>query len=105
MNRAKDFVINGSQNALVFGHNETTRSDLRIFNADGGGLMHQFAASQDLFFSTCTRLFERMINTVPRGIQLTDVIAPIPVKPVKLELSLSPNNTILLTGNIRVSLG
>ncbi|KAI6080244.1 heme peroxidase [Hypoxylon rubiginosum] len=78
---ATQFVSNSMQNPLAFGHNETTRSDFRIFNADGGELIRKMAESQQLFWDTCTTLLERMLNTVPRDVQLTEVIQPIPVRP------------------------
>ncbi|KAH8894675.1 heme peroxidase [Thozetella sp. PMI_491] len=99
---ATEFVANTSQNPLAFGHNETTRSDFRIFNADGGDLISKMAASPAFFLSTCNSLLERMLNTVPRGVELTDVIAPVPVKPLALSMDMDKTgNNLTISGTIR----
>jgi len=103
---AKDFVSNSTQNVLVVGTNVTTRSDLWIFNADGGNLMQKMAASAEFFSLTCQTLLERMINTVPRGVQLTDIITPIRIKPTLLDIILMPETkTMTIWGSVRVSSG
>src|ERR1700761_5998089 len=83
--RAVDFISNTTQNPLVVGPNETD-SDLRIFNADGGALMRDFAKSNPHFLSTCQNLVERMVNTVPGTVKLSDPIIPISVKPQTIVL-------------------
>ncbi|KAJ6472542.1 heme peroxidase [Mycena sanguinolenta] len=68
--------LNGTtENVLVVGSNITTRSDLRIFSSDGNVTM-QGLASPDTFNQVCTDLIERMINTVPSTVTLTDPIEP-----------------------------
>jgi hypothetical protein len=99
---AKEFVTNVTQNPLAFGQNETTRSDFRIFNADGGKVISQLADSNDYFLSTCTTMLERMINTVPRSAKLTDVINPIDVKPRNLFITPNGDGTLFVNGFIRV---
>ncbi|KAK4081296.1 CAZyme family AA2 [Trichoderma aggressivum f. europaeum] len=99
---AKEFVGNVSQNPLAFGQNETTRSDFRIFNADGGDMISQMASSNDFFLSTCNTMFERMLNTVPRDVQLTDVIEPLKIKPRKLSVTVNDDETLSITGFIRI---
>ena len=80
----------------------TMRSDFRIFHdADNGNLINQMASSQEYFFSTCARLFERMINTVPKTVTLTSVIDPIPLKPRRVSLRLE-GGLISASGEIRV---
>ncbi|KAK1238510.1 hypothetical protein MKX07_006656 [Trichoderma sp. CBMAI-0711] len=98
---AKEFVANVSQNPLAFGQNETTRSDFRIFNADGGNMISQMATSNDFFLDTCNTMFERMINTVPSNVKLTD-INPLDVKPRKLTVTVNDDETLSVTGVIRV---
>lgn len=100
---AVQFVRNISQNPLAFGHNHETRSDARIFNADGGELIRRMAKSNDFFISTCKDLVERMINTVPRDVQLTETITPIQVKPVGLKIRINDDATMTISGEIRVS--
>ncbi|KAL7781786.1 heme peroxidase [Trichoderma afarasin] len=99
---AKEFVANVSQNPLAFGQNETTRSDFRIFNADGGDMISQMASSNDFFLNTCTTMFERMINTVPRDVKLTDVIKPLKIKPRKLSVTVNDDQTLSVSGFMRI---
>ncbi|KAH8883560.1 heme peroxidase [Thozetella sp. PMI_491] len=99
---AIEFVGNVSQNPLAFGQNETTRSDFRIFNLDGGKMISDMAASNDFFLSTCTDLLARMINTVPRGVVLSNVIQPVEVKPRDLRIDLAMNGTMTVSGNLRI---
>jgi hypothetical protein len=99
---AVQFVTNVTQNPLAFGQNETTRSDARIFNADGGDVISHMADSQDFFLSTCNTMFERMLNTVPRSVTLTDVINPAPVKPRDITMTVNADGTITLIVVLRV---
>lgn len=43
-----------------------------------------------------------MIDTVPKGVQLTDVIEPLIVKPQDAQLTYMGDGTLLLTGEVRV---
>lgn len=70
--------------------------------ADGGKLIRKFAESNDFFLETCGPLFARMVDTVPRGVQLTDVITPIQVKPKLLRINVDKNGTMTVSGRIRV---
>jgi len=93
------------KNPLAFGYNETTRSDARIFKADEGELISRMAASNDFYLSTCTTLLERMINTVPKDVVLSQPIDPIPIKPSNLYAQVNAaNHTLVISGAIRVSL-
>ena len=93
---------NISQNPLAFGHNSTTNSDFRIFNADGGDMIARMAADNSFFQSTCQRLLERMVNTVPKEVTLTDVISPVDVKPGMLYAAVNDDGTVTYSGHIRV---
>ncbi|KAF5376339.1 hypothetical protein D9757_008666 [Collybiopsis confluens] len=66
-----EYLQNTTQNVLVIGPNITTRSDFRIFSSDGNDTM-QSLLSPDNFNNTCSSLFERMLNTVPNDVKLTD---------------------------------
>ncbi len=66
-------------------------------------MIGDMAASSDFFRSTCTNIFERMINTVPSNVVLTDVIEPVSVKPRSLDISVNANGTITVSGIVRVS--
>jgi hypothetical protein len=63
--------------------------------------MSSFANSPDLFASTCATLFAKMLDTVPSGVQLTDVIRALPVKPDNVQLALD-GDTLRLSGQLRV---
>jgi hypothetical protein len=61
------------------------------------------AASPDFFASTCQNLLERMLNTVPRGVQLTDIITPIRVKPALQDINFMPEAKLMnILGTVRV---
>ncbi|KAF7375895.1 Peroxidase [Mycena sanguinolenta] len=79
-NIASEYIAGTTQNPLVVGANDTTNSDKRIFGSDGNVTMLSFANSADLFALTCSTLIARMLDTVPSGVQLTEVVTPPPVK-------------------------
>lgn len=47
-------------------------------------------------------MLERMINTVPRIVKLTDIINPIAVKPRNLFITPNADGTLYVNGFIRV---
>ncbi|KAJ7494262.1 heme peroxidase [Mycena galericulata] len=100
-NVATEYISGSTKNPLVVGFNETTNSDKRIFASDGNATMLSFAKSPELFASTCADLFARMLNTVPKGVHLTDVITPLPVKPTDVEIILDADNKLQLSGQVR----
>ncbi|KAF7340537.1 Peroxidase [Mycena sanguinolenta] len=100
-NIAKEYISGTTQNPLVVGFNDTTNSDKRIFGSDGNTTMLSFANSPDVFASTCADLFARMLDTVPSGVQLTDVISPLPVKPSNIEVIMD-GDTLQLWGQLRL---
>jgi hypothetical protein len=61
----------------------------------------RFAESPQVFSSTCGSLLARMLDTVPRGVQLTQVITPLPVKPSGLDLVLD-GDVLKFSGEVRV---
>ncbi|KAF9058627.1 heme peroxidase [Rhodocollybia butyracea] len=65
------YLQNTTEDVLVVGPNVTTRSDFRIFSSDGNATM-QSLLNPGTFTQTCADLIERMINTVPNGVSLTD---------------------------------
>ncbi|KAJ7804117.1 heme peroxidase [Mycena olivaceomarginata] len=100
-NIATEYISGTTQNPLVVGFNDTTNSDKRIFGSDGNATMHSFADSPKLFASTCADLFARMLDTVPTGVQLTDVITALPVKPASVDLILN-GDILQLSGFVRL---
>ncbi|KAK1227053.1 hypothetical protein PQX77_009963 [Marasmius sp. AFHP31] len=92
-----------TSNPLVVGPNATTNSDLRIFSSDGNATM-QSLAEPDVFNKTCGELIERMINTVPKNVELTDVVTPMQYKvsQPKLFVGDASNGTMTFTATLRV---
>ncbi|KAF8180537.1 heme peroxidase [Mycena galopus ATCC 62051] len=99
-NITTEYISVITQNPLVVGLNDTTNSDKRIFGSDGNSTMSSFADSVDLFASTCAVVFAKMLNTVPQGVELTEVINPLPVKPSDLSLILA-GDTLQFSGQVR----
>ncbi|KAF7345939.1 Peroxidase [Mycena venus] len=99
-NVATEYIAGTTQNPLVVGLNDTTNSDKRIFGSDGNVTMRSFADSPVLFASTCAELMGRMLDTVPSGVQLTDVVTPLPVKPDHISLILD-GDTLQFSGDVR----
>jgi hypothetical protein len=102
--RATEFINNTTTNPLVAGQNVTTRSDFRIFSSDSGDMMRNMAASNDFFLSTCNTLLERMLNTVPKNVVLTDPVEFYPVKPSFMDVAVMPDGNMAVSGVVRVSL-
>ncbi|KAJ7113369.1 heme peroxidase [Mycena epipterygia] len=99
-NIAIEYISRTTQNPLVVGFNDTTNSDRRIFGSDGNVTMLSFAKSSELFASRCSELFARMLDTVPSGVQLSDVITPLPVKPSNLKFTLD-SDILQFSGQVR----
>ncbi|KAJ7838158.1 heme peroxidase [Mycena leptocephala] len=98
---ASEYIAGTTQNPLVVGLNDTKNSDKRIFGSDGNVTMLSFANSPQLFASTCSSLIARMVDTVPSGVQLTEVITPLPIKPANLQLILD-GDSMTFTADVRL---
>jgi hypothetical protein len=95
--------LNGSGRAggpLVTTANVTFRSDLRIFSSDNNATIKAMASSQKTFESACFPIFEKMINTVPKGVQLSDVIGPRQWITMESHLDLASNGAVNYSGTI-----
>ncbi|KAH8102130.1 heme peroxidase [Cristinia sonorae] len=99
---ATEYIDGTTKNPLVVGHNDTTNSDLRIFSSDGNRTMARFSKNPAVFRNTCAELFARMIDTVPKGVTLTQVIKPIEVKPDGFGLVWVGNGKIAVKGELRL---
>lgn len=88
---------------LVTTDNETTRSDLRLYESDGNATMQALYDLGDGFQDTCVDLMGRMIDTVPRGVKLLEPISPLGVKPVNTTFDFDANGSLVVVGRIRVS--
>ncbi|KAH7097002.1 putative L-ascorbate oxidase, partial [Auriculariales sp. MPI-PUGE-AT-0066] len=99
---ATEYIDGTTKNSLVINLNDTLNSDKRIFSSDGNFTMSRFAQDADYFAQTCATLFAKMLNTVPTGVQLTDVIEPLSFKPSDIRLDWIGNGTIKLGGLARL---
>lgn len=88
---------------LVTSFNETSRSDLRLYESDGNKTMKTLGQSREYFFSKCRELYQRMIDTVPKEVVLSQVITPIGIKPVNTTFDVDENGKTTISGVIRVS--
>lgn len=61
----------------------------------------QTLAENEAFRDTCYSLFERMINTVPAGVELSDPVVPMTWKGVDLGMDVSSAGVVSLSGMIR----
>lgn len=99
-NVVTEFLDDTTTNPLVVGLNETENSDKRIFSADGNVTM-QALSNTTVFRNECASVFQRMIETVPAGTNLTTLDA-IDIKPYITKMAVNSNGTIDLEGQIRV---
>ncbi|KAK1989374.1 WSC domain-containing protein [Colletotrichum cereale] len=97
-----EYLDGTTKNPLVFtmGNGRNQNSDFKVFSSDNATM--RAMADNAVFQSACKNVFEKMVNTVPSGVTLTDAIKPYTVKPVDLQLSLATSSTIQLQGAIRV---
>lgn len=99
-----EYLGGTTKNPLVIGPavRINKHSDFKVFNSDGNETMEAMTNPQN-FRSTCQTVLQKMIEVVPPGVTLTDVITPYMVKPVDLQLTLNKGgNALRFTGYIRV---
>ncbi|KAK0448961.1 heme peroxidase [Desarmillaria tabescens] len=95
-----DYLDGTTENPLVVGP-EGTNSDLLVFSADGNATM-QSMSDANTFTNTCQSILQRMIEVVPSSVTLSEVIDPIPIKPVAIQMTFDSSGTLAFTGEIRV---
>ncbi|KAJ3576656.1 hypothetical protein NP233_g302 [Leucocoprinus birnbaumii] len=88
-----EYLSGTTQNVLVNTPNTTMASDLRVFTSDGNQTM-QGLADSNTFMSQCQSLLERMFNTVPQGVTLTDEITLIPAKVSGAQLTIEQGQLV-----------
>lgn len=88
---------------LVTTDNETTRSDLRLYESDGNATMQSLYDLDDGFQDTCVDLMGRMIHTVPKSVKLQEPISPLGVKPINTTFDFDTDGNLVISGRIRVS--
>ncbi|KAF5322146.1 hypothetical protein D9619_001658 [Psilocybe cf. subviscida] len=81
---ATEYIAGTTRNPLVVNSNQTILSDLRIFSSDNNATMNRQVSVSAVISSpeanTCSTLLARMLDTVPKGVTLTEPIVPIPFK-------------------------
>lgn len=75
-------------------------SDLRIFESDGNSTVRSLADTQT-FQNECRDVLTQMLNTVPRGVTLTDEITLLPEKVTYAQLAIEKQKLVFKT-NLRV---
>ncbi|RDL39745.1 uncharacterized protein BP5553_04085 [Venustampulla echinocandica] len=103
-NVAVQYVNGQTTNPLVVGPSvaSTRNSDFVVFNTDKNVTIKTMTNAQT-FQSVCSSILQRMIETVPPTVPLSDIIQPYEVKPAGLQLTLLSGGTqIQFSGDIRV---
>jgi hypothetical protein len=88
---------------LVTSFNISSRSDLRLYESDNNLTMIALGEQGTGFLNTCVGLLQRMIETVPKSIVLSDVVTPMEVKPINASLDFDSKGNLIFSGYIRVS--
>ncbi|KAH8733408.1 heme peroxidase [Ilyonectria robusta] len=99
-----EYLSGNTKNPLVVGPSVkiSKHSDFKLFNSDGNNTMTRMADNNE-FKEVCKVVLQKMIDTVPSGVELSRSILPYMVNPVDLQLTLEDGGSnILLTGFIRV---
>ncbi|KAH8101415.1 heme peroxidase [Cristinia sonorae] len=99
-NIVTEYLDGTTASPLIVGDNIATRSDFRIFSSDSNVTMTGLT-DPSVFRSTCANLYARMIDTVPSSVTLTEVIQPLRVKPVAVQLIWIGGGNIKLQGEVR----
>ncbi|KAK5447816.1 hypothetical protein LTS15_009315 [Exophiala xenobiotica] len=94
------YLDGSTKNPLCIGPDVDSRSDLRIFSSDGNKTVSAMADSAS-YATTCSRILQKMIDTVPAGVQLTDAVTTYDVKPYALQLNVVGDESLLFSGQIR----
>ncbi|PCD28894.1 hypothetical protein AU210_011444 [Fusarium oxysporum f. sp. radicis-cucumerinum] len=95
-----EYLAGTSKNPLVVSKNATFHSDKRIFDNDKATMKK--LSTKAGFNSMCADILTRLIDTVPKSVQLTPVLEAYDVRPYITELSLNNKNKIHFTGSVRV---
>ncbi|KAF3022056.1 hypothetical protein E8E14_013195 [Neopestalotiopsis sp. 37M] len=87
---------------LVSSFNETSRSDLRLYESDGNKTMQELYDIGDDFQDVCVNVLGRMINTVPTSAALLDPITPFAIKPINVTWDFDTDGNLILAEMIRI---
>ncbi|KAK0209295.1 heme peroxidase [Desarmillaria ectypa] len=95
-----DYLDGTTENPLVVGP-EGSNSDLLVFSADGNTTMQSISDDKS-FSNTCQAMLQRMLEVVPSSVTLSEIIDPIPIKPIAIQLTFDSSGSLTFTGEIRV---
>lgn len=98
---AAEYLLGNTTNPLVAGNNATLNSDARIFASDGNTTIAELGRTNEGFTAACADVMTHMIDTVPAGVQLTEPIEAVDIKPY-VDLAHAGNGSIALSGWVRV---
>ncbi|KAH6981359.1 heme peroxidase [Ilyonectria sp. MPI-CAGE-AT-0026] len=99
---ATEYVKGTTINPLVIGTNDTVNSDKRIFSSDNNKTMTALARKPSVFEAKCSKIFSRMIDTVPKGVKLSSPLEAIEIKPNITKLYLNDEGSLVFAGRVRV---
>ncbi|KJA22076.1 hypothetical protein HYPSUDRAFT_122627, partial [Hypholoma sublateritium FD-334 SS-4] len=96
-----EYLAGTTQDPLVVVPNVTLQSDLKIFSSDGNVTMKSMN-SPTTFIQTCTSLLQRLIETVPSDVQLTEEITFLPFKVRRAEITVINDNQLVFHVDVRI---
>ncbi|OQU99621.1 hypothetical protein CLAIMM_05231 [Cladophialophora immunda] len=97
-----EYLDGTTKNPLVVGANPAAYSDGRIFGLNNRRTVSALA-DPNAYAGACSGILAKMVNTVPAGVQLSDVIAPYELKPASLQLNVAADGQNLqFTGELRI---
>ncbi|KAH6887528.1 heme peroxidase [Thelonectria olida] len=99
---ATEYVKGTTTNPLVIGSNETVNSDKRIFSSDKNRTISNLARKPSAFEAKCAKIFNRMIDTVPKDVKLSSPIEAIDIKPNITKLYVNGEGSLAFSGRVRV---
>jgi hypothetical protein len=94
------YLNDTTKNPLVKAVDDRYNSDKRIYSSDGNVTMNKLS-DPSYFLSSCKSILQRMIDTVPAKVVLTDPLTPTDIKPYIQTYQRAGNKTEF-TGRIRV---
>lgn len=80
--------------------NVSERSDLRLYSSDSNATL-QGMTDDEIFRTKCYAVFEKMINTVPATVTLSDPVTPLTWKGVDVMMDIDSAGTVSVSGLIR----
>lgn len=97
-----EFLDGTTKNPLVVGANPIARSDGRVFGLDGNKTVSSMR-DPGAFAGTCSWILQKMLDTVPSSVKLTDPVVAYDLKPGNLQLNVGADGeTLDFSGELRI---